>query len=127
MLKERLQILVTRDQRRRLEREAQRRGTSVAGVIRDAVDAQLGEITVEDRRAALDDILTMRGRSVSPDELDRIAEGERVEQLEAIVDGADGRTSPPVLEEVWHIERSGRLGRLDGLAARAHKIFSPLL
>ena len=50
-----------------------------------------------------------------------------VELLEAIVDGADGRTSPPVLEEVWHIERSGRLGRLDGLAARAHKIFSPLL
>jgi len=84
MLKERLQILVTRDQRRRLEREAQRRGTSVAGVIRDAVDAQLGEITVEDRRAALDDILTMRGRSVSPDELDRIAEGERDEQLDQI-------------------------------------------
>lgn len=50
-----------------------------------------------------------------------------VELLEAIVDGADGRTSAAVLEEVWHIERSGRLGRLDGLAERAHRIFSPLL
>jgi predicted nucleic acid-binding protein len=50
-----------------------------------------------------------------------------VELLAAIVDGADGRTSASVLEEVWHIERSGRLGKLDGLAERAHRIFSPLL
>jgi predicted nucleic acid-binding protein len=49
------------------------------------------------------------------------------ELLQAIVDGAEGRTSPAVLEEVWHIERSGRLGPLDGLAERAHRIFSPLL
>jgi predicted nucleic acid-binding protein len=47
--------------------------------------------------------------------------------LEAVVDGADGRTSAAVLEEVWHIERSGRLGPLDGLAERAHWIFTPLL
>ncbi|MDO8213774.1 type II toxin-antitoxin system VapC family toxin [Conexibacter sp. CPCC 206217] len=47
--------------------------------------------------------------------------------LEAIVDGADGRTSPAVLEEVWHIERRGRLGRLDGLTEQAHRIFSPLV
>jgi predicted nucleic acid-binding protein len=50
-----------------------------------------------------------------------------VELLAAVVDGAEGRTSAAVLEEVWHIERSGRLGRLDGLAERAHQIFSPLL
>ncbi len=47
--------------------------------------------------------------------------------LEAIVDGADGRTSPAVLEEVWHIERSGRLGEIGGLTERAIEIFSPLL
>jgi len=47
--------------------------------------------------------------------------------LEAIVHGAPGRTSPAVLEEVWHIERSGRLGDLSGLTERAHRIFSPLL
>ncbi len=85
MLKERMQILVSTDQRRRLEREAQRRGTSVASVIRDAVDAQLGAITVEDRRAALDDILGMRGRFASPDELNRIAASEHDEQIEQLV------------------------------------------
>ncbi len=85
MLKERMQILVSTDQRRRLEREAQRRGTSVASVIRDAVDAQLGAITVEDRRAALDDILGMRGRFASPDELNRIAASEHDEQVGQLV------------------------------------------
>jgi predicted DNA-binding protein len=85
MLKERMQILMSTEQRRRLEREAQRRGTSVASVIRDAVDAQLGAITVEDRRAALDDILAMRGRFASPDELNRIAASEHDEQVEQLV------------------------------------------
>jgi predicted nucleic acid-binding protein len=34
--------------------------------------------------------------------------------LEAVANGdADGRTSPAVLEEVWHVERSGRAGPLD--------------
>jgi predicted nucleic acid-binding protein len=48
--------------------------------------------------------------------------------LEAVASGtASGRTSPAVLEEVWHIERSGRAGRLDGLAARAYTVFTPLL
>jgi len=48
--------------------------------------------------------------------------------LEAVAAGeADGRTSPAVLEEVWYIERSGRAGRLDGLAARAYAVFTPLL
>ncbi len=47
--------------------------------------------------------------------------------LEAVVGGAPGRTSPAVLEEVWHIERRGRLGDLSGLTERAHRIFTPLL
>lgn len=48
--------------------------------------------------------------------------------LEAVAAGrADGRTSPAVLEEVWYVERSGRAGRVDGLAARAYAIFTPLL
>ena len=84
MLDQRMQILVSADQRSRLEQEAQRRATSVASVIRDAVDAQLGAIDVDDRRAALDAILAMRGRFASPDELDRIAASERDEQFDAI-------------------------------------------
>jgi len=48
--------------------------------------------------------------------------------LEAVANGdADGRTSPAVLEEVWYVERSGRAGPLDGLAARAYAVFTPLL
>jgi hypothetical protein len=84
MLKERMQILVSADQRRRLEREAQRRGTSVASVIRDAVDAQLGGVTVDDRRAALEGIRAMRGSAASPEELNRLVEAERDAQLDAI-------------------------------------------
>lgn len=77
MLNERMQILVSPDQRRRLEHEARRRGTSVASVIRDAVDAQLGGVTAEDRRASVDRISALRGRSLSPEELNRIVEEER--------------------------------------------------
>ena len=85
MLNQRMQILISPDQRRRLEREAQRRGTSVASVIRDAVEAQLGGVSVEDRRAAFDDILAMRGRFAPPDELNRLAASEHDEQLEQLV------------------------------------------
>jgi uncharacterized protein len=49
------------------------------------------------------------------------------EVLRAVVAGADGRTSVAVLEEIWHIERSGRLGMLGGLAEHAYRLFSPLL
>lgn len=38
-----------------------------------------------------------------------------------------GRTSTACLEEVWHIERSGRAGDLNGLALNAYKVFTPLL
>lgn len=85
MLKERLQILVSTEQRRRLQQEASRRGTSIGNVIRDAVDAQLGAITVEDRRMALDEILAMRGRFASPEELNRLAASEHDDQLEELV------------------------------------------
>jgi len=48
--------------------------------------------------------------------------------LEAVAGGqADGRTSTAVLEEVWHVELSGRAGALDGLAQRAYTLFTPLL
>jgi hypothetical protein len=38
MLDERLQVLIGREQRERLEREAGRRGTSVAALAREAID-----------------------------------------------------------------------------------------
>jgi hypothetical protein len=77
MYSERLQILVTPQQRRRLQAESRRRGTSVAAIIRDAVDAELGgPVTREDRMRAVEEIRQMGGRAkfLTPEELNRIAQ-----------------------------------------------------
>jgi predicted nucleic acid-binding protein len=51
-----------------------------------------------------------------------------LEIMAAITRGdVEGRTSTAVLEEVWHLELSGRIRELDGLAARAYAILGPLL
>jgi len=51
-----------------------------------------------------------------------------VDVLLAVADGvAEGYTSTAALEEVWHLELSGKAGSLTGLTRRAHAIFSPLL
>jgi len=48
--------------------------------------------------------------------------------LEAVASGAsDGRTSAAVLEEVWHLELSGKVGDIRGLTERAYTIFAPLV
>lgn len=90
MLKERMQILITAEQRRRLQAEAKRRGTSVASLIREAVDAQFGAVTPADRLQALEGIRELRGQFLSPDDLDRLSEAERDQQLDAILDASAG-------------------------------------
>lgn len=51
-----------------------------------------------------------------------------VEILDAIAEGeAEGVTSTAALEEVWHIELSGRAGDLGGLTGRTYELLSPLL
>ena len=77
MFSERLQILVNPDQRRRLEAEARRRGTSVASLIREAVERHLGSVDRNDRARAVAAIGEMRGRFLSVDDLDRIVDEER--------------------------------------------------
>lgn len=77
MLKERLQILVTAEQRRLLEAEAVRARTSVAALIRAAIDARYGSITREDRQRAVEEIAAMHGRYADPAELNRLVEEER--------------------------------------------------
>lgn len=48
--------------------------------------------------------------------------------LEAVAAGeVDGRTSPAVLQEVWHLSLRRYRGRLDGLVESALTVFSPLL
>ena len=39
----------------------------------------------------------------------------------------DGRTSVAVLEEVWHLELSGKAGDVTGLTEATYELFSPLL
>lgn len=47
--------------------------------------------------------------------------------LYAVAEGADGRTSVAVLEEVWHLQQSKRAGDLGTIAEDAYALFSPLL
>ena len=77
MFSERLQILVSPEQRRRLETEARRRGTSVGALIREAVDLHVGPPARSDKDRALSGIRAMRGRHLSPEELERLVEQER--------------------------------------------------
>jgi predicted nucleic acid-binding protein len=51
-----------------------------------------------------------------------------LELMHAIARGtARGYLSTATLEEVWHLELSGKAGSVDGLTHHAHKVFSPLL
>lgn len=94
MLNERFQVLLSTEQRRRLEREAARRGESVAALIREAVDARFPGPTRDDRLAALESIRAMQGRFLPPEELDQLDEAAESEALERFVrarpDGAGG-------------------------------------
>jgi len=77
MYTERLQILVSPEQRRRLEAAARRRGESVSALVRDAVEQHLGSVDPADRLEALEAVRGMRGRYLPVDELERLVEGER--------------------------------------------------
>lgn len=88
MYSERLQILLTPEQRRRLELEAKRRDVSVASLVREALDARLGSVPADARLRAAEEIGRLAGRFLPPEELDRLAESERVEKLNRILDGS---------------------------------------
>jgi hypothetical protein len=78
MFTERLQVLMSKEQRRRLETEAKRRRSSVGALIREAIDARVGGATPEERARAIAKIKTMRGgRFLSPNELEQIVDEER--------------------------------------------------
>lgn len=78
MFGERVQILISRDQRRRLKAEAKRRHTSVGAVIREAIDGRVGGAPSEARSRAVAEIRAMSGgRFVPPGELERIVDQER--------------------------------------------------
>lgn len=81
MLSERLQILVTPEQRERLESEARSQGSSVGGLVRAAIDARLGGASQDEKLRALERIKAMKGEYLPPDELDRVADAERAKRF----------------------------------------------
>jgi len=91
MYTERLQILVSKEQRRRLEREARRRKSSVASVIRDAVEAELGGTSRQDRLQAVEAISRLRGAPyLPPEELEREIDAARAEEIGRGLSGGPG-------------------------------------
>lgn len=85
MLTERLQILLSRAQRRRLELEARRRRVSVGALIREALDARSPGVPVDERRRAVAEIKAMSGgRFLSTETLERIVDEEREAPLRAL-------------------------------------------
>jgi hypothetical protein len=83
MYSERLQILMSREQRQRLESEARRRKASVASVVRDAVDAELGRGSREDRLQAVAEIAKIKGVPyLPPDELRKAIDEARAEGID---------------------------------------------
>ena len=72
MFSERLQILVSPEQRLRLEAEAASRGVSVASVIRDAVDERLRGPTREQRLAAVERAAGRQAEYVPIEELNHL-------------------------------------------------------
>lgn len=93
MLNERLQILVTAEQRRTLEAEAGRRGASVGALVREAIDARFDTVDRERRRAAFEELQRIGGRNrglvVPLDELEELIEQSRTDEI--------GRGAPDAL------------------------------
>lgn len=59
MFSERTQVLLSRDQLARVKRRAKREKKSVGAVIRDAVDAYTASPPDEERRAALEHLISL--------------------------------------------------------------------
>jgi len=87
MLSERLQILVSPEQKRRLESEAAAQGTSVGGVIRAAVDARYTRAPRAQRIAAVEAIAAMQAEvPEDPAELERTMNAGRLAEASSGLD-----------------------------------------
>jgi len=83
MFNERLQLLISPEQRHRLEEEARRRDASIASVIREAIDLHLGTVDRSARLRALDELRAMQGGPfLTPEELNREVAAEREQQFD---------------------------------------------
>ena len=78
MLNERLQILVSSEQRRVLEDAARERGSSVASLVREAIDARFGGVSTDERIRAVESIAALSGRFLPLEELEDVIGEERL-------------------------------------------------
>jgi hypothetical protein len=83
MYSERMQIFLSRDQRRRLQAEAHARGTSVGSLVREAIDARFGGVSADDRRAALERMRRRSAEELPPDQLKELIDGRFGEEYQA--------------------------------------------
>jgi predicted DNA-binding protein len=82
MITERVQILLTPQQRRRLESEARRQERSIASLVREAIDARFGSFGPEERLAAVEAIEAMSGgRYLTPEQINQAVDEERADVL----------------------------------------------
>ncbi len=89
MLSERLQILLSPEQKQRLESEARSRGISVGGLVREAIEGALGGPSPEVRARALERTRARRVAFLTPQEIDAILDDAKNERWERLV--RDGR------------------------------------
>ena len=74
MFSERLQILLSPAQRRRLEAEARRRKMSVAALVREAIDARVEAVPPDRRATALQRLREQHVPFIPVDELNALIE-----------------------------------------------------
>lgn len=83
MYSERMQILLSPDQRRRLEDEARLRGSSVASLVREALDARFGGVTRDERIEAARRMTLREAEYLPPEELERLIDSRFDDDLAA--------------------------------------------
>lgn len=81
MFSERLQVLLSRDQRRRLEHGSVRQERSVASLIREAIDVHYGTTSPERRREALERISARTGEAVDPADLRELVDHSHDDEI----------------------------------------------
>jgi hypothetical protein len=82
MLTERLQVLIATEQRQRLEQEAKARGTSVATLVREAIDLAFPS-DADRRREAAESLLAAEPMEVPADVEDLLRELDEIRSRRA--------------------------------------------
>lgn len=88
MFSERFQILISPEQRSRLEQESKARGVSVAALVREAIDSKFHIVSREEKIRAAEEIAAMGRRPgtrkhLTVEEMDAIIDEEMMKDIDA--------------------------------------------